>query len=338
VGALKRLPFWRNPIWISAVFLYALNRWALKPALPWEFLHSHFNDCLLIPAALPPVLFLQECLGLRLFRGSPRLFEVISHLVVWSLLFEAIGPFVMPVTGDVRDVACYSAGAVAAAWFWFLQRTTGFDRLAPFYTALDCLASGTTLQRARVSHLEALRDCREILIAGEGTGRFLQAALAACPGARFTCVENSSGMLECITRCLERMPADANRVRLLRLALPDLPQDPLRYDAIVTPFFLDCYEGRALREILKALAGIARPNAFWLVTDYAPPARGWRGWRSRFWLAVLYAFFRHTTGLQTRRLEDPSPLLRQAGFQLLREHAFSNGLLRSRCWHTLHPS
>jgi ubiquinone/menaquinone biosynthesis C-methylase UbiE len=332
VGALSARAFWRDPVWISAVALYALNRWLLKPHLPWEFLHFHFNDCLLIPAALPPVLGLQRLLGLRVARGAPEPWEVLFHLSLWSVLFEGIGPRFLPVSGDWQDVLCYAAGAVVASLLWFGQRREGFDRLAPFYGFLEGLACGGSLQRTRVAQLKELKECREILVAGEGTGRFLAKALAACPRARFTCVDASHGMLERLGRKLEKLPADANRVRLLRARLPDLPADPVRYDAVVTPFFLDCFEGAALSRIVETLALRLRPGGLWLVADYALPASGWPRLRARFWLAVLYRFFRAAAGVQARRLEDPAPLLEKAGLRPMAERAFSRGLLRSRCW------
>ena len=57
--------YWRDRLFLVAVAAYGINRWGLKPRLPSPFLHGHFNDLLLIPAALPVVLWVQRRLGLR---------------------------------------------------------------------------------------------------------------------------------------------------------------------------------------------------------------------------------------------------------------------------------
>ncbi len=110
--------YWRDPLCLACCGLYALNRWGLKPRVHSEFLHSHFNDVLLIPCALPGVLWLQRRLGLREHDRAPAASEILFHLIVWSILFEWVGPHLMRVVGDVRDVAAYAVGAVAA-WLWW---------------------------------------------------------------------------------------------------------------------------------------------------------------------------------------------------------------------------
>jgi len=115
---MKRFGYWRDPMFLLCCGLYALNRWMLKPQLHSGFLHGQFNDLLLIPCALPLVLWVQRVLGLRTHDLPPTVFEIISHLAVWSVLFEFIGPRVFPVTGDPLDVLVYFAGGVFAAMWW----------------------------------------------------------------------------------------------------------------------------------------------------------------------------------------------------------------------------
>jgi hypothetical protein len=121
VGVVKRFRYCRDPLFLVASAFYALNRFWWKHHVHSAFLHGQFNDLLLIPCALPPLLFLQRRLGLRKHDGPPDFREIILHLAIWSVLFEIIGPHLMRVTGDVRDVVAYAAGACMAGWIW--QRT-----------------------------------------------------------------------------------------------------------------------------------------------------------------------------------------------------------------------
>lgn len=95
------------------------------------FLHDHFNDLLLIPAALPLVLWIQRKLTWRLHDSPPNTREIALHLMVWSLITEGIGPhFFAHATRDWRDLIAYTAGAIMAG-IWWRSTTTNIDRKNP---------------------------------------------------------------------------------------------------------------------------------------------------------------------------------------------------------------
>ena len=115
---------------LLATGAYALNQFVLKPRLRWPFLHNHFNDLLLIPAALPLILWVQRVLRLRTNDFAPSWPEMLMHLVVWSVICEYIGPFWLKWgTGDIWDVVSYAVGGVAACVWW--HRTARRNRLQP---------------------------------------------------------------------------------------------------------------------------------------------------------------------------------------------------------------
>jgi hypothetical protein len=107
-----------DPLCVVCCGLYVLNRWFIKPHVTSTFLHGYFNDTLLIPCALPILLWMQRKCGLRKNDNPPDVTEILFDLVIWSVLFEWIGPHIMRVTGDIWDVAAYCAGAVVA-WAWW---------------------------------------------------------------------------------------------------------------------------------------------------------------------------------------------------------------------------
>lgn len=88
-------------------------------SLKGPFLRNHFDDLLLIPAALPLILWLQRQLRLRATDTPPDWREVLMQLVVWSIAAEVVGPHLFShATGDIWDVVAYTAGAVVAMAFW----------------------------------------------------------------------------------------------------------------------------------------------------------------------------------------------------------------------------
>ena len=120
---MRRFQYLRDPLFLIGCSAYAINRWLIKPHVHTGFFHSHFNDCWLIPCALPPVLWLHRRLGLRREDVPPQVSEIMSHLIFWSLLFEWIGPkFVRGTTGDPLDVLAYVFGAILAGLWWQRQR------------------------------------------------------------------------------------------------------------------------------------------------------------------------------------------------------------------------
>lgn len=116
---MKRYPYLADPLWLGACLLYAVNRGWWRQASGLPFFAGQFNDLLLIPCALPVLLWVQRCLGLRDHDRFPEPGEVALHLVVWSVIAEGIGPRLIPwAVGDLRDVAAYALGGLFAGLWW----------------------------------------------------------------------------------------------------------------------------------------------------------------------------------------------------------------------------
>lgn len=116
---MNRFGYGRDRMFLAAVAGYVLNQGLLKPRCSSPFLHGYFNDLLLIPAALPVVLWAHRRLRLRLHDLPPSWREVSLHLVVWTVICEILGPPLMHRgTADFRDFLAYSAGGLVA-WFWW---------------------------------------------------------------------------------------------------------------------------------------------------------------------------------------------------------------------------
>jgi hypothetical protein len=126
---MNRFGYLRDRLfWLSAA-AYSFNRLYLKFHLTalraspfhfvWSFFHSHFDDLLLMPAALPVVLWMQRFTGLRKNDLPPSWMEMIFHLAIWSVICKVVGPFWLKIgTADPWDVLAFTFGGVAA-WFWW---------------------------------------------------------------------------------------------------------------------------------------------------------------------------------------------------------------------------
>jgi hypothetical protein len=114
-----------DPVFLASGLLYALNRVCLAPrwgaAAP--FFTNHFGDVLLIPCALPVLLWLQRLGGLRTHDRPPTPGEIAGTLALWAVLFEIAFPrFAGRGVGDPLDLVAYASGALLASFAWALHR------------------------------------------------------------------------------------------------------------------------------------------------------------------------------------------------------------------------
>jgi len=207
-----------------------------------------------------------------------------------------------------------------------------FDAIAPWYRALETIAFGNALQRARIAGLDAVGSPRRVLIVGEGNGRFLVELLQRHPLIRIDCVDSSERMLDMARRqVLQIVPQELGRVAFFQEDVRSWsPND--RYDLIVTHFLLDCFGTQQVGNVVAKLAQAAAPNAIWLLADFRIPENGLAHAHARAWLALMYWFFRSTARIEARELVDPSPFLRAEGFTLERQLLFCYGMLKSELW------
>jgi hypothetical protein len=90
--------------------LYAVNRWLIKPSV-LPFVHQHFNDLLLIPAALPIAPGFRDGLtASTIVRQAP------IWLIVWSVIVEFLIPSLPGRSANARVLA-YRRGAAAGVWW-----------------------------------------------------------------------------------------------------------------------------------------------------------------------------------------------------------------------------
>lgn len=126
---MRPFGYLQDGLFLAALGAYTLNRLVILPdfggdlhaRLPatWSFLHGHLDDCLLIPAALPVVLWLQRLLRLRTHDEAPRWGEMTGHLLIWTVMCKWLGPAWWHLgVADPWDVLCFAGGGVAACAWW----------------------------------------------------------------------------------------------------------------------------------------------------------------------------------------------------------------------------
>lgn len=234
--------------------------------------------------------------------------------------------------GDVLDRGSAGLGDLEPATICHRERVRNdsFDRVARYYSWMETILVGETLQKCRVQFLENAIEAQEILLVGEGHGRFLSELARVNTKARICCVDSSGGMLEAAK---QRLLGDHHpgRIDFVTRSILDFRTEK-RLDFIATQFFLDCFEGEELDQVVARIAEMVRPGGQWLVCDFQVPRAGWRALRARVSLFLAYRFFRCATRLPARRLIPPQDLLRKNGMARVSRAEFNYQLLYAELW------
>jgi ubiquinone/menaquinone biosynthesis C-methylase UbiE len=207
-----------------------------------------------------------------------------------------------------------------------------FDVLARHYRWMEFLLAGEKLQRCRTAFLGQVAGARDVLILGEGHGRFLVEVRRRLPESRITCVDASERMLEVARARLERSGVGKQGVTFVHGDVMAWEPGGGTSDLLVTHFFLDCFRPDQLEGVVGRLACMARPSASWLLADFQAPPAGLSRWRAQMILKAMYIFFRAVTRLPARSLTSPDAFMRAAGFSLRQRSVSEWGLLRSDHW------
>lgn len=208
-----------------------------------------------------------------------------------------------------------------------------FDSLAPHYRWMEWLLAGERLQRCRTEFLGQIEKPRQVLIVGEGNGRFLVECCRAFPSAQFTCVDASRGMLRVAQERVTRNIANPPQIDFQHGNALEFTFEPERFDLIVTHFFLDCFSPEELRAVIKRLSLAARSRCEWLLADFRVPPRGAARLRALAVHRLMFLFFRWATDISSREVTSPNEMLMENGFVLERRKLSCWGSLHTDWWH-----
>lgn len=207
-----------------------------------------------------------------------------------------------------------------------------FDRIAPFYQLIETCTAGNAVQKCRTTLLRHLHGKQNILLLGEGNGRFLETLLQAEPEALITVVESSARMIALLRQRMEKRSVPMDRVTLIQTDARDWQVPSKAFDAMVTNFFLDCFRPVELQTLIHRLAEGITHDGVWLIADFREPPQLFRRARAALILKLMYVFFRRAVKLSAKRLTSPDEHLEDAGLRLQEREIQSLGLMHSDVW------
>lgn len=199
------------------------------------------------------------------------------------------------------------------------MRRGSFDRVAWLYDSLARLVFGNAIDKSQQDLLRHLPASGNVLVLGGGTGRFLPELWRLRPALSITFIDASHEMI----RRAKAKQAPGQKVQFIHGTERDIPGGP--YDSLLSPFYLDMFEGEALDEVLTVLSSHVAPNGKWLVADFNDSGRWWQA----IMLDSMYLFFRWTTGIQAAKLADLKTALNKLGWRESDRSTYYRGFIKA---------
>lgn len=202
-----------------------------------------------------------------------------------------------------------------------------FNPLARIYRWMEWLTFGPMLQRTRSAFLTDLLQQRRALVLGDGDGRFTARLTGMNTSITVDAVDASAAMLQQLERRAVSTQIHTYCVdaRIFQPAGRD-------YDLIATHFFLDCLTHAEVKALACRLRHHVRPDALWVVSEFAIPSNFYGSLIARPLISFLYLAFGLLAKLKIRRLPDHRLALSQTGWSLQRSQPHLGGLLISELW------
>ncbi|MDH5603806.1 MAG: class I SAM-dependent methyltransferase [Cyclobacteriaceae bacterium] len=196
----------------------------------------------------------------------------------------------------------------------------GYDLLAPVYDMLVKIVFNNHLHHAQQFFLNRLLKDQHILIVGGGRGKILEAIDQQNIPLKITYLDASGRMV-----CYASRYATKNLDIKFITGKAENFIPPEKYDVLITPFFLDQFEGHVLKEIIYNLSGFVRKQGIWIATDFNKTKK----FRHRFLVKCMYQFFKLFTGIRAEKLSDYVDLIGKAEMTLTESEQFHDGFITS---------
>jgi ubiquinone/menaquinone biosynthesis C-methylase UbiE len=206
-----------------------------------------------------------------------------------------------------------------------------FDKLAPWYHFLETISFGNQLQQCRISQLAELSAVKNVLILGDGNGRFLESLLKSTDNSEIESIDISRNMIELANTRITSLP-NSSKVIFIHSDVFDWDFPKFKYDLVVTIFFLDCFTYPELKNLIEKVSLSLKPEGKLIYGDFNVPNSFCKKTLTSLLLFGMYLFFRIFTRISANSLHDPTSLLIENKFILKNEKYYLWSFLKSQLW------
>ena len=195
-----------------------------------------------------------------------------------------------------------------------------FNGIAPFYDRCSALIFGDRLVASQTSFFDVLEGDHHVLIAGGGTGK----VLPHLPKVKsITFLDKSERMIELASEKAVKQPVQFQSQDLFSYS-PNI-----QFDAILCPFFLDCFHEENLNRAIGMLKQLLKPTGHLLITDFE------LGSLNATLSSAMHLFFRIVANLEARCLQPIHQRVLDHGFRVKDQKFFYRNMIFSRVYRNL---
>ena len=209
------------------------------------------------------------------------------------------------------------------------SKSLSFCCVAKEYHLFERLIFRNVLEKARFAWINSIKSANNILLLGEGDGRFMEQIIIKNRSSRITVLDSSPRML---SEAKSRVPKEfQGEIDFFEGDVREVSYRKNSFDAIVTHFFLDCFAKNCLSLLIPRLSMALSPGGKWLLSDFVEPSyyRTAKQFRHFWCLRALYLFFGLVCGVEARKVISPLALLRLSDLRELSRTTYLNGLIVS---------
>ncbi len=192
-----------------------------------------------------------------------------------------------------------------------------FNPIVPFYDFLAGLIFGKILIQSQEMCSAVIKSTDNVLILGGGTGEILK-LIPECKEITF--LEKSENMLR-----KARKKKIKSRSFFIEADFFNYPFEE-KYDVIICPFFLDCFDREHLHWVIEKCKKLLTLDGYLFVSDFQSMRN------NKNLLRLMHFFFRITVKLQSSGLKDIHKVVISKGFEVVEERFFYHHWIFSRLY------
>lgn len=177
------------------------------------------------------------------------------------------------------------------------QKPNDFDSISYAYDLISSAIYGKAILKAQIHFLNQIPENAEILVLGGGSGKFLHYMPKHLK--QITFIDASINML-----ALAKANApDVLQPKILWVhATEDWLHPSLKYDVIITYFYLDLFPPAKLNRVMKILWGSLQKGGLWLMCDFQVSQQRKHAWWQKLLVKLMYLFFKATSRIEANKL------------------------------------